>query len=494
MKSLKVTKSLQILFCFVIFAVALVSRFYLLTNKPIHFDEGINGWFVMQMEQMKFYRYDPHNYHGPLYFYLLQVFETLWGRSLFVLRTLPAVFSIAAVMFSLGHWIRSYWWGMVLAILFLWSPAFLFFGRSGIHEMPFVFFQIVFFVGVLRWLEKEDSLSLAFVLCGLWGMVTLKETFALVVLSLLAALASLGWRSVREVFSWSKLKAAWSPALNSLSLLLLLLFVALFTGFFRNWPGLVDFFKAFMPWLKTGVHGQGHDKEFLYWFKVLSEAEWLALAGLAFSIIGLFSKDRLIRVASTFAMVNFLLYSLIPYKTVWCVLSIVWPFYLVLAFFCEKILRQNIRGRILLAVVLSCGLVNHSMSAWRSVYRQPVDFDHPYIYVNSTYDLKELTEMILKVLSGNPELRGAAVQIGMKEQWPWPWTLRSSLGLQYHLCRNHIVENALVYLCDLEDQEALEKVLGNDYIQWRIPLRQSKGDSIIFLRAKEFLPFMEDRL
>ena len=46
--------------------------FFMLTEKPIHFDEGINGWFSMKMNQMGFYKYDPQNYHGPLYFYLLK--------------------------------------------------------------------------------------------------------------------------------------------------------------------------------------------------------------------------------------------------------------------------------------------------------------------------------------------------------------------------------------------------------------------------------------
>src|SRR5437868_9611827 len=54
-----------------ILALGTFLRFFLLTIKPPHFDEGINGWFVDQMMRTGFYRYDPTNYHGPLHFYIL---------------------------------------------------------------------------------------------------------------------------------------------------------------------------------------------------------------------------------------------------------------------------------------------------------------------------------------------------------------------------------------------------------------------------------------
>src|SRR5665213_3792814 len=55
-------------------------RFLLLSMKPPHFDEGINGWFVDQMMHSGFYKYDPTNYHGPLHFYILFLFQALFGR------------------------------------------------------------------------------------------------------------------------------------------------------------------------------------------------------------------------------------------------------------------------------------------------------------------------------------------------------------------------------------------------------------------------------
>ena len=63
-----------------IIAFGALLRFFLLSIKPPHFDEGINGWFVDQMTRNGFYRYDPTNYHGPLHFYILFLSEALFGR------------------------------------------------------------------------------------------------------------------------------------------------------------------------------------------------------------------------------------------------------------------------------------------------------------------------------------------------------------------------------------------------------------------------------
>ena len=78
-----------------IIALAAFLRFLLFGIKPPHFDEGINGWFVDQVMKNGFYRYDPTNYHGPLHFYVLLLFESLFGRNVWALRLPVVLVSIA---------------------------------------------------------------------------------------------------------------------------------------------------------------------------------------------------------------------------------------------------------------------------------------------------------------------------------------------------------------------------------------------------------------
>ena len=84
-----------------ILALAAFLRLFLLGIKPPHFDEGINGWFVDQVMKNGFYRYDPTNYHGPLHFYVLLLFQSLFGRNVWALRMPIVLVSIACVWLAL---------------------------------------------------------------------------------------------------------------------------------------------------------------------------------------------------------------------------------------------------------------------------------------------------------------------------------------------------------------------------------------------------------
>lgn len=493
MKTVQVTKSffISVLLCAVLFVLAVWSRFYGLEIKPLHFDESINGWFVMKMHQQGFYKYDPNNYHGPLYFYLLQLCELFWGSSLRVLRVLPSFFSVAAVMmfvFPLGG--RRYW-TLATGVLILFSPAFIFFGRSGIHEMPFVFFQMLFAAAIMRWLAgKKDSTALGMALVGLFGLVTLKETFAIFLFAAVVALLPLGSQQWKKSLGWADLKAAWTKRLTLWFILLFILFLGLFAGFGRNPSGILDFVRAFLPWAKTGVHGAGHDKEFLYWIKVLWEAEPLALAGLILSFWGAVKKDPEWRWISVFGLVQFLVYSWIPYKTVWCILSLVWPFYFVLGLSIERAIALRSRSLIIAgSLMLILGGVVGWGSVWRGVYQDPIDLEHPYVYVNTTHEFKEFSDGLVLALKDIPDLKSKTFQIGGREQWPWPWVLRRSEALNFTLCRKQIIADAFVYICDKDTGPFVEDQMKEAYLKWELPLRQHQIESVVYMKAAIFAPY-----
>src|ERR1041384_4107561 len=118
-----------------IIGLAVFLRFLLLGMKPPHFDEGINGWFVDQVVKNGFYRYDPTNYHGPLHFYVLLLFEDLFGRTLWALRLPVVLVSIICVwlMFKfeplVGRNVTR-----LAALAMAVSPGFIFYGRYSINE------------------------------------------------------------------------------------------------------------------------------------------------------------------------------------------------------------------------------------------------------------------------------------------------------------------------------------------------------------------------
>ena len=59
------TDYLWILCCALVTAVASFVRFFWLEIKPLHHDEGVNGYFLTSLFRNGEYKYDPANYHGP---------------------------------------------------------------------------------------------------------------------------------------------------------------------------------------------------------------------------------------------------------------------------------------------------------------------------------------------------------------------------------------------------------------------------------------------
>jgi len=163
-----------------IVALAAALRLFLLGIKPPHFDEGINGWFVDQMVNNGFYRYDPTNYHGPLHFYVLFVFQSLFGRNLWAIRLPVVIISITCVWLALkyeplvGRKV-SWWAALAMAI----SPGFVFYGRYSIHEVWMQLFSMLLILGLLGVWRFGTRGYLWCAGMGLTGMILTKETYVI---------------------------------------------------------------------------------------------------------------------------------------------------------------------------------------------------------------------------------------------------------------------------------------------------------------------------
>src|SRR5262249_1037618 len=106
----EITERTWLIACGAIFLFALLTRFYALDLKPMHHDEGVNGFFLTNLVRQHIYRYDPNNYHGPTLYYLTLPLVSLFGLSDFSLRLCTALFGLATIwlVLSLRRNIGSY--------------------------------------------------------------------------------------------------------------------------------------------------------------------------------------------------------------------------------------------------------------------------------------------------------------------------------------------------------------------------------------------------
>lgn len=148
--------------CGAIMLVALALRVYDLNLKPPHHDEGVNGFFLVDLYRNGNYRYQPENYHGPtLYYFALAVsalggvlFGKEAGLSTFSVRLTVALFGLGTVwlIFALRKHLGTVA-TLTAAALLAVSPGMVYISRYFIHEMLFAFFTVGMVVAALHYYD-----------------------------------------------------------------------------------------------------------------------------------------------------------------------------------------------------------------------------------------------------------------------------------------------------------------------------------------------------
>ncbi len=141
-----------------VLAAAIFLRFYDLWLKPFHHDEGVNGFFLLNLVRQGVYKYDPSNYHGPTLYFFAQASSYLFGLNDFAVRFVPALFGVLIVLMILN--LRGFL-GTAGALAAAWfvalSPGMVYISRYFIHEMHFVFFTFATAVCVVKFIERETA-------------------------------------------------------------------------------------------------------------------------------------------------------------------------------------------------------------------------------------------------------------------------------------------------------------------------------------------------
>jgi len=543
----------QITISVLIILLAAVVRLIFLDIKPPHFDEGINGWWCDQMAKQGYYAYDPDNYHGPLHFYVLRVFLSVFGRNLWALR-MPTVLVGTLTVGFLFSFTRFFGYRItaLAALAMAISPGFIFYERYAIHETWLVFFLILTFWGVLGWYYRVTPASVWATVLGITGMILTKETYAIHLVALAAA-ALLSWVigkivpatqpetptpikvpwqtfTISTLVSWpiftlgfgliwflishatanaatvapdepgeitnisfvqsgalciftgmaiaipvailfckraaarsgSRDQAIDFPWLHLFGALLLGYFLILFfySGTFLNPKGVLGIFETFKTWTKTGVDSAGHGKPAYdlfslvphplrhfgplatlarlklnwYWVGLMVTYEWFSVLGLIFAVRYLFGGNSPLRYLAIYGVGVLFVYSIIPYKTPWCIISIDWPF-LFLGAAALIFLWDNLPGLTRFASPV-VGLILFGHLAYKSYGVNFVRYDDPkelYAYVQTFRDYRKFVDPILQKLKRDPAAKSHLHGLILLESYfPIPWVIDEVRDIGYY--------------------------------------------------------------
>ena len=477
------SRPIFIVIILLIAVVGAVFRLQDLAERPMHGDEAVNAVKLGETIEGRGYEYDPHEYHGPILNYLTLIPAWLGGVGNFVelqepiLRVVPVVFGtlLVLILLPIGDGLGRLA-SVFVALFTAVSPAMVFYSRYFIHEMLLVCFTAGAIVCGYRYLKSPGILwaSLPAVCLGL--MHATKETFVIALGAMGAALCVMlcaRWR----VGQWINDIKQVRPAHCAVMLLAAAaVSVTFFSSFFSNAKGVEDSVLTYTTYLDRAGQTGLHEHPWHYYLGLLGYYQFadgpvfselivllLALVGLVFTVRGSVegANAGLLRFVALYTILMTVIYSLIPYKTPWCLLSFYHGIILLAGVGVACLFRfKSIFFRLALGAVL---LVGTSHLVWQSNAangRFNADSRNPYVYAHTGSDIFEIANRIKEMAGAHEAGLATPIQIYCpgNDYWPLPWYLRGH-RVEYTNTVNEASQSAPVILIQPPLEEALMRKL-----------------------------------
>ncbi|MGO8927286.1 MAG: flippase activity-associated protein Agl23 [Limisphaerales bacterium] len=426
-----------------------------LDQRPMHNDEAVNAVKFGRLWDHGGYKYDPNEHHGPSLPYATLALSRLTGapqdfdqftesrlRFTTVLFGIGLILLLPLVADGLGR--KATLWA---ALFTATSPAVAFYSRYYIHEILLVFFTFLAFAAGWRYWRSRKAGWVLLAGAGVGLMHATKETF---VITLLAAALALGLNQL-----WNRWLDATAPPSKPPRLKLTHLVAAfavwlgvallLFSSFFTNAAGPLDSVRTYLPWIHraAGTSAHIHSWSFylhrLLFFHIAKGPVWSEALILVLAVVGAwtgFARQGLAHASTSFvrflALYSFGLaaaYSLISYKTPWCLLSF-WHGLILLAGVGAAALVGSAERRFLklaLGLLLLAGAGHLACQAWLANTKYAADPHNPYVYAQTSPDLLNLVRQAEALAQVHPKGRQMLVKVMASDSdyWPLPWYLRN---------------------------------------------------------------------
>jgi uncharacterized protein (TIGR03663 family) len=342
------------------------------------------------------------------------------------------------------------------------SPAMVYYSRYFIHEMLLVFFTLLTLAAGWRYWRTRHARWAAVTGLGAGLMFATKETFVLSIAAMgFSALATFWWNRWRRqrsaVVTENQSGRGGSPfALRPLIVACdwkhialagttaMVVWCVLFTSFFSNWRGLTDSLFTYLPWLQRAggesphIHPWHFYFERLAWFHRPKGPVWsealilgLALVGMAVAFCSnrtILGHPSLARFLAFYTVSLTGIYTVISYKTPWCLLNFLLGMILLAGIGAAALFQLCRRHltRAALSVVLIAGSAH---LAWQARLAGADDYaaspKNPQVYAHTSPDLLKLVERVEAVARVAPQGRDTVVKVVSPDSYlPLPWYLR----------------------------------------------------------------------
>lgn len=420
---------------FALILLGLVLRTLDIEIRPLHNDEGVNYFFLGQIDQKGYYPYSYLNYHGPAYFYLTRLCTAIFGDGIFGLRFSSILSGLLLPVCLIPFFKRNQGlYVLIASALLMLSPTHVFFSRYAIHESFFVLVTLWLAVSVYFWWEERKPCYIYQGFAALALLVSTKETFIITLFSLFIGILLLG--DYKAVFR--DLRAQYAVIVKGL-LGCVVSIIFIFTGAFRWSDGVHEMLLAVPQWIARNDSDFGHHKPFQYYAECLAVVEptleilllvFVALIFVSFLFPlklekfrkDLFTQNPWVRFLFAWFVSIFLVYSLVSYKTPWLILNLSLPLILLISYFLTYLVSaESLKVRVVSFAVGIAALLSTVGSSFYFNFDHPYGIKNPYSYVHTADGMLRLLDDIAVLAKQKPNLN---ILVGIKQYWPLPYYLR----------------------------------------------------------------------
>ena len=441
------------------FVLALGIRTYSLDARPMHTDEAVQAVKFGQLLETGRYEFDPEHFHGPsLYYFALPV---AWFRGQ---ENLPQIDEITVRLVTVifgSVLILSLFWlrdglgpvGTVLTgALMAFSPALVYYSRYFIQEPLLITFTSCALA--CGWRCYRNPKMIWALATGIFAgfMHATKESSLISFIALGAALmfcwitAGRSWGAISVKLKTRRAVHLGLSALGAAALVS----AAFYSSFLTNLSGIGDaIISPFVYSLESG-----HEKPFYYYMALLTGLEGglgilagegaVVLFALGAATIGfrrnwlMTPTGQLRRFLACFTIILFIIYSLVPYKTPWLVLSLLLGLALLagsgLQALYDRCPKPLTRLGISTLLMITLGLLLRGV--YLTNFRFSADARNPYAYVHPTTDVLKIEDRIKGLAEVSPDGPKLPIKVISEEYWPLPWYFRHFENVGYWRARN----------------------------------------------------------
>lgn len=423
-----------------------------LKQRPMHGDEAVHAFKFGELLEDGFYDYNPNEYHGPTLNYLTLI--PAWcaraqkptDLSETTLRIVPVFFGVLLILLLLLMVDGLGRAGSVCAaVLTAISPAMVYYSRYYIQEMLLVCFTFGVIASGYRY-TRSKSIKWA-ILAGIFlGLMNAtKETCIIAYGSMLVALVLTLLMSGRQSGSvLNPIKTIKPCHLIAALVAAVIVSVLFFSSFLSNPTGILDSVRTYTTYFDRAGQNQLHNHPWYYYLKMLlyskygsgpiwSEALIVLLAVVGF-IVAIRKRPmkgvnfHLLRFIAFYTLAMTVVYSVIPYKTPWCLLGFLHGMILLAGVGAVALINliPNTRSKVFIGILLFAAGVHLAWQGYLNSYKYYSDSRNPYVYAHPTTDVFTITERVEELAKVHPD--GHAMQIQVicpgGDYWPLPWYFR----------------------------------------------------------------------